>query len=525
MTGVVFLLVEVIRRILILTKPLSDVIISFIYNIFTEKTNPLPPIENGILLLSASNLAKKIRNRQLKCEDVVRAYVNRAKTVQLYTNAVTDARYEEAIEDAIKIDRFLERGEKTPEQIEKDTPLLGVPFTCKEVIGIKGLYQTAGLYRDKGRTAEEDGDAPALYRNAGAIPVTVTNVPELCSWWNSTNIIFGKTTNPYDKRRTPGGSSGGEGVLLTTAGAVIGIGTDYGGSIRVPSVFNSIYGHKPSSCIVSNRGYYPWIETEKMPFDHINTTGPMCRYAEDLTLLLKILSDNNPKLQLQKKVDFKHVKIYYLEELPGAPAIPSVKKAIKKATNHFEEQYGVKAQPLKLEKFKNIISLIASKYLDTHAPPFKLILTDAEGEVNIWLEFFKSLFGMSNHTLPSIFNAMLEKRDKDNHYYECLKQFDSLGQTFQDIFKEDAVLFLPTHPETAPFHHLIIFKTLNFMYAPIFNLLGLPATSIPAGVCDGLPIGIQAVSGHCNDRLTIAAALELDNVFGGWKSPCSIDIK
>uniref|UniRef100_A0A2L2XVC0 Fatty-acid amide hydrolase 2 n=1 Tax=Parasteatoda tepidariorum TaxID=114398 RepID=A0A2L2XVC0_PARTP len=490
-----------------------------------EKTKPLPPIDNSILLLSATNLAKKIRNRQLKCEDVVRAYVDRAKAVQPFINAVTDARYEEAMEDARKIDRFLARGEKTPEQIEKDTPLLGVPFTCKEVIGVKGLRQTAGLYKDKDRTAEKDGDAPALYRSAGAIPVTVTNIPELCLWWDSSSIPFGKTKNPYDNRKIPGGSSGGEGTLITSAGAVIGIGTDLGGSIRIPSAFNSIYGHKPSCGIVSNRGYYPWIEPEKMPFDYINTTGPMCRYPEDLTLLMKILSENNPKLQLQSQVDFKQVKIYFIEEFPGIPAEPVLKKAISKATKHFEEQYGVKALPLKLKELKYGFDLLEAKFLETGLPPFKLVLADEQGKVNVGLELLKSILGMSNHTLPCVYYSITEKRDKDQHYYDCLKQVDSLKQKFKDIFKEDAILLVPTHPEPPPFTILDIPKFRNVIYTAVFNLVGLPSTNIPAGLHDGVPFGVQAVSGHCKDHITIAAALELHKLFGGWKSPCSIDVK
>ncbi|GFY65602.1 fatty-acid amide hydrolase 2 [Trichonephila inaurata madagascariensis] len=188
----------------------------------------------------------------LKSKDVVRAYIQRSQLVHPYINAVTDARYVDALQDAIAVDRFLESGEKTEGQIAEDTPLLGVPFTCKEELGIKGLRQTIGLVKAKDHVAEQDSDAGALYRKAGAIPVTVTNVPEICMWWDSTNNIYGKTKNPYDNARTPGGSSGGEGSLITSAGAVIGIGTDFGGSIRMPSAFCGIYGHKPSRGILKS---------------------------------------------------------------------------------------------------------------------------------------------------------------------------------------------------------------------------------------------------------------------------------
>ncbi|GBM74901.1 Fatty-acid amide hydrolase 2-A [Araneus ventricosus] len=138
----------------------------------------------------------------------MRAYIQRSQLIHDDINAVTDQRYVEALQDAVAVDQFLESGEKTEEQIAEETPLLGVPFTCKEVLGIKGLAQTAGLVKAKGHLAEEDGDAPAMYRKGGAIPVTVTNVPEICMWWETTNHLYGITKNPYDNRRTVGGSTG-----------------------------------------------------------------------------------------------------------------------------------------------------------------------------------------------------------------------------------------------------------------------------------------------------------------------------
>ncbi|KFM58323.1 Fatty-acid amide hydrolase 2, partial [Stegodyphus mimosarum] len=236
-----------VRVILTLTRPLSDKLLNTIYGIFMGNTPQLPPVDNKILLMSAIELAKKIRKRQLTCEEVIKTYIMRIKVVQPMINAVVDERYVDAINDAIAVDRFLASGEKSEKDIARDTPLLGVPFTCKESIGVKGLTQAAGQVRFKDRKAKRDSDTAALYRKAGAIPVTVTNVPELCMWWESANLAFGMTKNPYDIKRTVGGSSGGEAALITAAGGIMGIGSDLAGSIRIPSSFCGIYGHKPSS--------------------------------------------------------------------------------------------------------------------------------------------------------------------------------------------------------------------------------------------------------------------------------------
>ncbi|GFS79533.1 fatty-acid amide hydrolase 2-B, partial [Nephila pilipes] len=235
-----------IRFTVAITFPIANFSLNFFNYLLRRPKITLPEIDNKILLLSATELAEKIRKRQLKCKDVMQAYIQRSQLVHPHINAVTDARYEDALLDAVAVDNFLESGEKTEDQIARDTPLLGVPFSCKESLGIKGLLQTSGLVTAKSHVADEDSDAVVFYRKAGAIPVTVSNVSEMCMWWESHNHIFGVTKNPYNNTRTPGGSTGGEAALIASAGAVIGIGTDIAASLRLPASFCGIYGHKPT---------------------------------------------------------------------------------------------------------------------------------------------------------------------------------------------------------------------------------------------------------------------------------------
>ncbi|GIY11313.1 fatty-acid amide hydrolase 2-B [Caerostris darwini] len=298
---------DIIRILVTLTRPLSDYVLAILYRLFMGETKMLPPIDNKILLLSATELAEKIRKRQLSCEEVMKAYVERSRQIHPYINAAVDNRYEDALNDAKNVDKFLASGVKSEDDIARDTPLLGIPFTCKEAIGVKGMKQSCGLTRFKDHLAEEDSDTPALYRKAGGIPVTVTDVPELCMWWESSSHVSGLTKSPFDVTRTVGGSSGGEGAIITSGGAVIGIGNDMAGSIRIPSAFCGIYGHKPSRGVISNWGTFPFcqykLEKEDRSIDFVST-GPMCRYVQDLPLLVKILSDNDQRLQLQEKVKY-----------------------------------------------------------------------------------------------------------------------------------------------------------------------------------------------------------------------------
>ncbi|GFW63132.1 fatty-acid amide hydrolase 2 [Trichonephila clavipes] len=242
----------------------------------------------------------------LTCEEVMKAYIERAKAVHSFINAAVDERFDDALKDAKNIDKFLDSKTKSEEEIAKDTPLLGIPFSCKETIGVTGMKQTSGLVRSKDHIAKVDGGAPAMYRKAGAIPFLVTDIPELCMWWESSNHVNGLTKNPYDNTRTVGGSSGGEGAVVTSAGSIIGIGNDIAGSIRIPACFSGIYGHKPSRDIVPNWGVFPFCDMRPEKEDRTKdfvSTGPMCRYVQDLPLLLNVLSGNDKRLQLDKKVN------------------------------------------------------------------------------------------------------------------------------------------------------------------------------------------------------------------------------
>ncbi|XP_042902496.1 fatty-acid amide hydrolase 2 isoform X2 [Parasteatoda tepidariorum] len=523
--NVVGMIAEFIRILLTLTRPFSDKILSFFYHLVMGPTKPLPPITNPLLLCSATELAEKIRKKQVKCEDVMKAYVERSKEVHPVINAACDERYEDALEDARAVDRFLNSSNKSVDEIEKDTPLLGVPFTCKEAIGVKGMVQTCGIVLAKDHIAEEDSAVAALYRKAGAIPVTVTNVPEICMWWESANLIFGMVKNPYDSARTVGGSSGGEGAIITSGAAVIGIGNDVAGSIRIPASFCGIYGHKPSKMLISNYGSFPCEpEVEDEVTDFI-CTGPMCRYVQDLPLTTRILSGNDKRIPWDSKVNFCDIKLYYLEDIPGLlnKSMPVMKERMKMALKHFETCYSVKPIKLQMKELKYAFPIWERKLLERGCPSFKGYLAGESGKVNLWWEFAKSCFRQCKHTLPVLYCAMVERRNKDNFYYRCLKAYQGIERKFQEIFEEDAILLLPTHPEPPPHYLMTIPKYPNIAYTCIFNILGYPGSQIPTGMYDGVPVGIQAISGHYKDHLTLATALELDKVFGGWKSPCSIN--
>ncbi|KAH9378075.1 hypothetical protein HPB48_022570 [Haemaphysalis longicornis] len=200
------------------------------------------PTRDPLLLMPAVALAEAIRHGRITSEAVIQAYQRRVREVDPLVNAVVDERFEAALEDARAADQLV-RQTASPEELERTKPLLGVPFITKNSVMVRGLLVDAGLPAWRGQRADRDAEAIALLRDAGAIPVATTNTPELCLWTESFNKLYGRTHNPHDTRRTAGGSSGGEGSLLSAAGALLGVGTDIGGSIRLPSTYCGTFGH------------------------------------------------------------------------------------------------------------------------------------------------------------------------------------------------------------------------------------------------------------------------------------------
>lgn len=162
-------------------------------------------------------------------------------------NAIVDERYDDAIKEAQEIDKLLQSSDTNVEELKRTKPLLGVPFTTKESNTAKGMLHSMGMLCRTGHKSEEDAVVIGNVRKAGAIIIAKTNIPELNLWVESRNNVYGQTNNPYDTTRAVGGSSGGDAAIVAACGAPFAVGSDIGGSIRIPASFNGVFGHKPSN--------------------------------------------------------------------------------------------------------------------------------------------------------------------------------------------------------------------------------------------------------------------------------------
>uniref|UniRef100_A0A336N486 CSON010930 protein n=1 Tax=Culicoides sonorensis TaxID=179676 RepID=A0A336N486_CULSO len=294
---------------------------------YVNEENEEEKSEN-LLLISASDLVIDIKNGKLKCVDVIAAYIARIKAVNPILNAVIDERFNEALTEAKHVDELVQKLEG--DALWNQFPLLGVPVSVKEPIGVKGLSHTAGDYHRSGVKASDDATVIKYLKEAGAIILCVTNVPEWSMGWETQNPVYGRTLNPYNNHRTTGGSSGGEAALIASAGSVVGVGSDMAGSIRICSSFNGIFGHKPTPNLIPMNGWHPMVIDDY--FHHIHTFGPISRYARDLPLLMKVMSgQKSVHLRLDETVDVSKLKVFYIEDFGPSFGISPVQSYIKLA--------------------------------------------------------------------------------------------------------------------------------------------------------------------------------------------------
>ncbi|XP_008321624.1 fatty-acid amide hydrolase 2-B [Cynoglossus semilaevis] len=490
----------------------------------------LPPVRDPLLLLPATQLARKIRRREVSSVEVVQAYIDRIQEVNPLINAVVKDRFAAALQEATQVDKLIEEEKGGEDVLEDRLPLLGVPVSIKESFAVQGMPNATGLISRREFVSTSDAVLVALLKRAGAIPLGVTNTSELCMWAESNNHLYGIARNPYDLNRTPGGSSGGEGSILGAAGAVIGVGSDIGGSIRMPAFFNGIFGHKTTPGIVSNDGQFPPSSGRHLEYV---SNGPMCRYADDLLPMLRIMAGPNLKmLSLDMKVDLKKLRFFTLPDDGGRslafPVSSEIKDMQRKMVERLESDLGVRVEEVnfpELQYSTQIWMTYMSLPDDDGKPPqpFTELMGEPGPPVKPLWELLKRLLGMSDHTVAAIGLAISEMANPAAPPPFILQQKKSLQEKVDKLLGTDGVLFCPPHPRVAPRHHEPLLRPYDFSYTAIFNILGLPVTQCPLGLSkEGLPLGVQVIGGKLQDQVTLAVAIYLEKTFGGWRDPGSI---
>ncbi|HVF79850.1 MAG TPA: amidase [Solirubrobacteraceae bacterium] len=469
---------------------------------------------------SATDLARAIRTGETTSRDVVEAHIERLEHMHERINAVVVDRYDAARDDADAADARVAAA-VNPDELP---PFLGVPCTIKESIAMAGMPNCAGLVSRNALRSTEN--APVVQRmiDAGAIPLGVTNTPELCLWIETENRQYGRTNNAYSANRTAGGSSGGEAAAVGCGGTPLGLGADIGGSIRIPAFFNGVFGLKPSPGVVPSTGQFPTVHTEIAA--KMLTIGPIVRRAEDLIPMLRVLAGpdgidpymRDATIGDPADVRIADTTILLSEDTSFVPVSRELRAARLRAAEALESA-GAKVETISLRSMKRAMELYLA-VLKLEAGVSVTDLIKAEGSLKVSL--FSGLKRKGPHTRALRLLLMSEWLTGKMPQGSLRKMAAAREAFAAEVIAAigDGVLLHPTHPRVAPRHGRTVGRPWLLTTTAVFNLAAVPVAQIPLGLnARGLPLGVQAAVGPDRDHVAVAVALELEQAFGGWVPP------
>ncbi|WP_214482245.1 amidase [Bacillus sp. SM2101] len=469
---------------------------------------------DDFLFLSANKIAKLIANGELTSEQVVRAIIRRIQQFDVKVNAVVNVNMDQLINDAKKADQLMKEGTKLG-------PLHGVPITLKESYAVKRMKTTSGFTPLKDYETNFDATVVRRLKKAGAIIIGKTNVPPLLMDLQTDNDIYGRTNNPWDLERTPGGSSGGGAAAVSASFSYLDIGSDIGGSLRVPAHFCGVYSLKPTEHSVSAFGHLPMENVKTQPnyrsSRHLACYGPIARSIDDLILSYGIIAgtDSNdvkvPNLVTEKQVDVKlaNVKIAWMDELPDVPVSKQVKTSIHQYVKKLES-LGI--QTVKIEQFPvNTIKVwetwgkIIDAELNSNQPALLRMLE------HLITKKIQRKYPTSSKLMPLNFKnymrTLTQREDLITSFDMFLDPYDmfilpvSVTPAFQHITKEKMIGYQPIYKTPV----YVDDKPMEYWqattaYTNLFNVLANPVVTIPLQLSDeNLPIGVQCVGKRWND--------------------------
>jgi amidase len=457
---------------------------------------------NELCFASATSLAERLRTGELSALEVVDAYLARIETVNPSLNAVVRLN-DDAREDARRADRERSNGALRG-------PLHGVPFTAKDSLDTAGVVTTAGTVAWRERVPTRDATVVARVRAAGGILLGKTNTPEF-TWSSETdNDVYGKTSNPYDLSRSPGGSSGGPAAIVAAGGSPFDIGSDTGDSIRQPSHVCGIAGLKPTSGRVPRTGHWPGYQGL---FESFTQLGPMARRVEDLELLLPILAGPDG--------DDPHVQPVALGD-PAAVEIASLRVV---AFTHNGIQTPTAETVLAIEAAVEAIAG-AGAMVRHEVPPG---LDDAwaawDGMIRAdgfaWLHRLIEAAGTPGWGSYATRDWITPGDPLPGDELTALvERADAIRARLLRWVQDVDLIVCPTAPHPAILHGQSSDPKFNDTYSDVHNLTGWPGVVVRGGTSgEGLPIGVQLLAQPWREDVALAGARIVEGASGGWQAP------
>jgi amidase len=477
---------------------------------------------------TATELLARLRAGEVTAAELTEVYLRRIEAHDGRLNAVVVRDFERARHQARAADQAAARGEPGA--------LLGLPITLKESVNVIGLPTTCGVPEWKGFVSAHDAPATARLRAAGAVLLGKTNVPPMLADWQSANPVYGRTGNPWDLARTPGGSSGGSAAALAAGLCALEVGSDIGGSIRVPAAFCGVYGHRPSETLLPRSGQFPVA-----PMPNAGTVmgvqGPLARGAEDLELALAVLAGPDvgedvawrvalPPARHERLADFR---VAVLPPIPWLEVDEHIAGALDDLAGRLTRLGCTvgRAQPASLGDhrehhalYRSLLEAVLSARVDEATRRRWAEVNRAIGD-EFALAALRGLEGA-----PGDYVLWHIRREQHRAAWRAFfRDWDVVLAPAMNVLAyphverpwpddgTEATLTLAVNGRTVPYSH-------GLVYPSVSTVAGQPATAFPVGRSpEGLPIGLQAIGPYLEDLTPIRFAALLAREIGGFGRP------
>jgi amidase len=473
---------------------------------------------------TATEMLQALQTKHISAVELLALHLQQIERHNPTLNAIVIPDYEHARQVAQEADAARARGE--------ERPLLGLPLTIKDCLDVQDLPTTAGVRSRAGALAKVDGLVSARVRAAGGVIMGKTNVPPYAGEWQAHNKLFGRTNNPWDLTRSPGGSTGGGAAALAAGLTPLELGSDIGGSIRVPAAFCGCYGHKPSETAIPRSGHFPGSPLPN-PALAMSVQGPLARSATDLQLAFDVIAGADIGEETAWHLNIppaRHERLrdYRVAVLPPLPWLPIEREILETRETLLDNlrRVGAKVVETQPEAFGDWRAYYTLYY--------QLLL------VAIWLD-------VPTHTRQAAARTARRSRDEfvaagargltasAADYIMWFAQREHYRAIYREFFREWDILLAPVSMVNA-FPHIDLSipfakRTLAVdgqkvaylrmsAYPALATLCGQPATAFPAGQTrSGLPIGLQAIGPYLEDRTTLRFAALVEREFGGFRRP------
>lgn len=457
---------------------------------------PPPPAQP-----SATEWLSRLRGGELSARELAEHYVERVGAVNGALNAAVAMQPEAVLAAADAADRARSDGDARP--------LLGLPVTIKDSIDARGLPCTGGSLARSGYRPEADATVVARLRRSGAIVLAKTNVPEYSSAYETDNLVHGRTNHPLDPERTPGGSSGGEAALAAVDATPLGIGTDGGGSLRVPGHYCGVLGMRPTVGRVPDTG--TWPSTRSSGYMDLFCVGPIARYVEDLALVLPIISGPDgvdpfavaAPLRDPSPVRISDLRVGFFADDPRLSVTGGTLAALNRAIT--------------------ILGDLGAEVTEVTAPwekdPTELFFACVAADGGAQLRADLAAAGGRHHPLmDGLLTAVTQRTPSAAEWFAAQRDVFALRAKVRELASRVDVLLCPVVAGPAPRHgeppgglpKELYGEFRGFDYVHLMALGGVPAASVPVGSEDGLPVGVQIAAGPYREDLVLAVAAGLE---------------